>query len=332
LLISLSDPFHLVQANFDRVLEYLARFGHLVQLTKTEPENKKIAAMFVVNPNRDAPPQPLSKAKSFEKGDIFLNTFDLIINLERQLKKLEAKVPLKALELPSYASEPSYLALLKHLIRNWGLGAKRSSQRITSNSKIEICIGMSSIWYFLSGQKYFVSPEFPTISIDTEIHVASPKRGSAPTPSYAAHEWMVVNQSTEGFTLRQLVANTSNLHVGEVVALRANPTAPWYVGVVRWIQSDGPEDLDFGVQVLAPSASPVAIKPIIAKSSQTFLPAILLPAVHALKRSASIIAPVGNFHYQREFTLTEKGSSHTIRAVQLIEQTPEFEQFQFSDH
>lgn len=332
LLLSLSDPFRLVRGNFDRVLEYLARYGHLAQLSRTAPDNKKIAAMFVINPHQDTPPQPLSKVKADSTDDIFLNSFDLIITLERQHKKLENGVSPKALDLPNYAAEPSYLALLKHLIRNWGIGTKRGSQRIQSTSKIEVCIGMSSIWYFLNNQKTFVNPDYPAISIDTDTLAPPAKnRRVSVEPTYNYQEWMVVNQSTEGFTLKQITGNSSNLHVGEVVALRANSSAAWYVGVVRWIQSNGPEDLDFGVQVLAPTASPVAIKPVVAKAEQIYLTAILLPAVPALKRSASLIAPVGNFRNQREFSLFEKGKTRVVRAVQLIEQTADFEQFQFGD-
>ena len=141
---------------------------------------------------------------------------------------------------------------------------------------------------------------------------------------------MIANESAGGLALSKASEDPVQIRVGDLIGLKPESGGAWNVGVVRWVKSDSPEDLELGVQMLAPSATPVTIKPVIAGAGASFEMALLLPELPIVKQPATILAQRDAYQGQREFELSLEGQTRHVRATKLLEQTASFEQFQFT--
>ena len=117
--------------------------------------------------------------------------------------------------------------------------------------------------------------------------------------------------------------------VGEVVGVRFSGGQSWNVGIVRWLNVLENNDLEFGVELIAPSAQPLEIEPTISANSK-IQPALKLPPVHGEGDSDTLLTYPDTFSDLREFELNDGEAITTIRSTGLVEKTSRFEIFQFS--
>ena len=110
----------------------------------------------------------------------------------------------------------------------------------------------------------------------------------------------------------------------------AAQTNTWGVGLLRWIRAGTEDWIEIGVQLLAPDAEAIALKPVIASANALFQPALWLPEIPLLKQAARIVASRGSFQAMREFEVRNQGLVHRVRADKLIEQTDSIDLFTFS--
>lgn len=218
-----------------------------------------------------------------------------------------------SLRLPDIARETGYRDLLRRLLKYWSAAPKRVFQRTQNISSTEVCIGLPVIHHFLGGKKAEGEPE------------------SARPDRFISGRWLVVNESAGGLALRGVFDILPQIRPGEIIGLKADGASEWNIGAVRWVQSDKPNELEIGGQLLAPRATAVRIKPSIASSADTFQTALLLPEILLLKQPEILVAPHGTFSPQRELLL-ELGDKKVqiIRAARLVEQTASYDRFEFS--
>ncbi|MEW5942271.1 MAG: hypothetical protein AB1710_00280 [Pseudomonadota bacterium] len=340
LLLTLVDPYRLMQGEAGKVMEYLTHFGSHAQLQPLA-QTSNPAALFLVRLDSDKPPKALAHnaAITDARTDILLNTIELARMLHHQILRLETGDSPKSLFLPDDAKDPAYQGMLRRMLKHWGVAPKRIFKRtlkeagmgVHADSRMEICSGIRTIYYFLNGKKPFVPPELAKKAEENEITLQFPtaalEAGSQRT--FTTSEWAIVNESAGGLAIRKASTAPTDTTVGEVIGLHAKQTGTWNIGVVRWVHSENPDHLEMGTQMLAPRASPAAIKPVIASAAAVFQAALLLPEIPSLKQPASIVAPRGTFQPQREFHLLQDGSTQAIRATKLVEQTTSFDLFEF---
>jgi hypothetical protein len=331
LMLSLADPYRLMQGDVSHILEYLAHFGdqaHLMPLAQPSSPN----GFFLVRLDNDKPPKALSQGlgDADARSDVLLNTLDLARTMHQKIQQLEAGEPPHSLGLPQNAKDPAYLNLLRRLLRHWGVTPKRHFTRVPNQANVDICSGLRSVHYFMNGEKHYVTGEAME-SHDAEITVkytSSPIDKSS-QQTYTSSKWVIANESAGGIALSKASIEPVQVRVGELIGLRPEKGQEWNVGVVRWVQSDSPTDIELGVQMLAPSALPVVVKPTIAPDEALFQPALMLPELPILKQPATLVAPRGTYQELRELQVIKNGASITVRATKLLEQTATFEIMQF---
>lgn len=341
LLLTLVDPYRLMQGEVGKVMEYLTHFGSHAQLQPLA-QTTNSAALFLVRLDSDKPPKALAHNATVTdaRTDILLNTIELARMLHHQILRLEAGDSPKSLFLPDDAQDPTYRGMLRRMLKHWGVAPKRIFKRTHKeagmgmhvDSRMEICAGIRSIYYFLNGKKPFVSPDLAGKTEAGKIALQFPASAldNKGQQAFATSEWAIVNESAGGLAMRKASRDSSNIRVGELIGLHAEQTGNWNIGVVRWVHSENPDHLELGTQMLAPRAAPAAIKPVIASAAAVFQTALLLPGVASLKQPPSVVAPRGTFQVQREYYLEQNGATQTIRATKLVEQTASFDLFEFS--
>ncbi len=331
LLLALADPYRLMQGEVGKTLEYLERFGNQAQLLPMAAATSS-AGLFLVRLDSDKPPRPLPQdsAATDARTDLLFNTVDLARLLHQQLTRLEAGEPHKTLDLPESAKGPNYPGLMRRLIRHWGIAPKRHFNRIRNDATVDICVGIRAIHYFLSGKAPFQPPE--TVAQgegDITVATAGPAPNSTASQTFDSTRWEILNESAGGLAVRKVSDDPVQIRVGEVVGLNAGHGDAWNVGAVRWVQSDNPEHLEVGIQMLAPSAVAATAKPTIASAAELTQPALLLPEMPVLKQPAALLVPRGTYHNLREYHLGQDGNMKAVRAIKLLEQTASYEMFQF---
>jgi hypothetical protein len=78
--------------------------------------------------------------------DYFFNTLELARQLHQLFSQLKVGVKAAQLDLPSYADEATYQALLQRLIRNWGhIPTRHFNRRGGTRDEAELCTGIRTI-------------------------------------------------------------------------------------------------------------------------------------------------------------------------------------------
>lgn len=332
LLLAVVDPYHLMQGEVIRILDYIGRFAHLTQLL-TEAEIGEAGGLFLVRLDGDAPPKTLPKTLNRADGEsaILFSTLGLAMQLSQQLGGLDAGIFPIDLLLPDAAREQPYRNLMRRLLKHWGVSAKRQFNRKHYSAGVDICVGIRAIHYFLNGEQVYgtaaenLAPTSPGAG-ELDFSGASPAKGA----SFAPSQWSIVNESAGGMALTQVSNISAQVRAGEIIGLRAEGSRQWHIAVVRWVKSDGSNRLDLGIQLIAPSATAIAIKPALGGMNAHFQAALLLPDIPLLKQESCVVVPRGGYQAQREFLMEADDAVFTLKATQLVEATVVFESFQFS--
>lgn len=329
LLLALANPYKLMLGEVDRVNEYLVEHGNLAKLHPMQ-DTLGTLGVFLINLDSDAPPKSLEQQNDKTKAHnhILLGTDVLVSTLNDQIAKLESGRTQNAFNLPDYAKQASYLNLMRRLLKDWTFMPKRKFQRMPNNNVMEICVGLRAACHFISARPEAVERETLDFSIDAASLMSPVTYKSA--PQFATSEWTVTNESAGGMGLKCISGATQPIRIGEIIGLRSEDNQNWNIGVVRRVFSDNPENLELGVQMLAPAASPIIIKPVVAGPKETFQAALLLPEIRPLNQPATIVAAPATFRSKLEFLIYQNSVISHVRAMRLVEQTASFDQFQFS--
>lgn len=325
LLMSLAYPRHLAPVDIKRVDEYIQRHGHLAQLHDLGLlENH--AGIFLVSLNSDNPPIAYSKnAKDpLGEGDVIMATLDLARMIHHHLKLLQAGEAIPEDELPLEAKDPRYQDLLTHLIKHWGASPKRIFNRSRKSDGIRLATGISAVHYFLNGERPYTAP---ATTENDESSTTVLENTATTDRTFFPSRWLVTNISAGGMALRKLADSNDSIKVGDLIGVKDEKAPNWAVGVVRWVSNDEQEQIDIGAHLIAPAAKAAAIRK---ADHQIFEKIILLPSIHTLKQSASMIAPSGFYSPARVLELDEDGKVARVMLTKLLERTTSFERFGFS--
>ena len=332
LLLALLDPYRLMQGEVNKVLEYLTQFGgnaHLQPLMQTSNPS----GYFLVRLDSDKPPRALAHDTTVTdaRTDILLNTLELARLLHQQISQLETGVAPKALLLPFATKDFGYPNLLRRMLKHWGIAPKRLFSRTRHDAKMEICAGIRSIHHFLSGDlSGGVADRAGHETTEITLELANSPLDKTSHQTYVSKNWLIINESAGGLALSKDPQTDVQVRVGEIIGLRPEDSDAWNIGVVRWVSSENPNHLQLGAQMLAPTATPVMLRPLITSAGTPFQPALLLPEIPALKQPPTLVCLRGGFLPQREFLLDQKGTPQNVRATRLLEQTATFDLFEFT--
>jgi len=264
------------------------------------------------------------------------------------------------------------LDMLRKMIRFWGLGVRRKRPRQKAKGISLVAYGINAVHFFGSNQKPFVPPEtsedfsdnpFDRITerldpddlpIDTDsvfidlenpANIVPSKAESqeeltpivTPRPQeiYRVERWRIEDESINGMLLTHDAPERHRLRVGDVLGVQdVSRDDQWRIGVVRWIKTPSANTIQMGIEMIAPGFVPVAVrmadKPL--SAGNTFVQALLLSPVSALKLPASVILPKGLYKPKQALLIAESGESpRKIIVLDALAQTATFDQAVFAN-
>ena len=299
LLVALADPQHLAKANIQRASDYLrdlAELGIISGIAILE----STSGVFLIKLDSSSPPIPFIKNQGApnESNDILLITLDIARKMHQHLQQLkDGNIPLDGI-LPAGAIESHYADLLTYLIKHLGATPKRIFSRAKKDNKVQLAFGVTDIWQTI-----------------------------VTTTSTKCSTWQVQNTSANGFALKKFQADEVSIKVGDFVAMKETTAQGWSIAVIRWVIADRQNQLDIGLQLIAPNVSPINIK---SAKLANFENALILPELSQLNQPPTIVASLGIYRPATVFDVMQDGTTKQVMATKLLERTTSFERFQFS--
>ncbi len=309
LLAAIAQPVSFSADELEFISEYIDKCTPDIELVTTPPLDAE--GIFWIDPERDFPAHALIRRIPSPEAEILYFSCDtLAAQAEKHRTELLQDVPAELLNLPKFANTHAGPGVLNRLIQLWGHPAKRRFPRRRQSYRANLCSGLGNLWRLMK-------------TTDAKVEQS---------------EWMVTNESPEGYALMHMSGHTDDIRVGDIVALQATEertgSAPlWHVCIIRWAMSENPEHIELGLQLLAPKATSVELAhPFELDASK--IPALMLPATPPLRPNQSLIVPPGTIHenMRRIVVLLEEDnlSIRELQAHQLCEQTSSIEIFSVS--
>lgn len=309
LLSAIAEPASFCSDELEFIQQYLRRESKTLELSEVPPANS--TAIFWTDLDKDVAAHALIRRLPPPDAKVLYFSCDAIARDAREhLAELNKGVSAVSMGLPIYAETRPGKGVLRRLCSLWGDPTKRRFSRRRQSYRVHLCTGFDNLWRLI-------------------------KPGDPGTP---LSEWMVTNESPDGYALMHMAGETKQLRVGDIVALqpfgeRAEPVPLWHICIARWALSENPEHVELGLQLLTSGAMAAHIaQPSDATSGKAS--ALLLPATPPLRRTESIVVPTGALRdeNQKIIVLLENKNLEIreVRTTGLEEQTSSIEVFSIS--
>lgn len=292
LLLGCAQPVSFSSSEIGFITVFLQRFGATAHfLAEAKPSDP---GAFWLDTTQDRPPDAAArKIPPVSENILHFSASPLASLIESQLAALGRGETPAALGLPEYAGTPAGRATLHRLANYWGRPAKRRFQRRRQNDRARLCIG--------------------EIEAITCANTVEPPNSS---------EWMIVNESADGYALMHLSGKPGSLAVGGLASLRSNHQGAgpeWQACVIRWALSQNSEHLELGLQILAPRAMRVELLQDAGEDLPVVCPALLLPALPPLQLLQRLVLPRGHdLNPTKRIVLVLAAETTAVREISIV--------------
>ena len=308
LLSAIAQPASFSSAELNFISAYIERSPLEIELLKEVPPDS--TGVFWIDLDKDFPAHALVRRTPPPDAQLlYFSCDEMARRADQHRTELRKGIPASTLDLPVFAETHAGKGVLQRLMVLWGHPTKRKFPRRRQAYRANLCSGLNQLWRLIK---------------TPEKHVP-------------LSEWMVTNESPDGYALMHMSGQTENVRVGDIVALQSrtegsgNPA--WHVCIIRWAISENPEHVELGLQLLSPRAIAAEIaQPHDVTAGN--IAALILPGTPPLRLNESLVVPAGVLreNTRRIVLLVEKGNLEVrqVRATRLDEQTSTIDVFSVS--
>ncbi|MDR0673907.1 MAG: hypothetical protein LBF93_09730 [Zoogloeaceae bacterium] len=264
LLLAAAQPTSCDAHELEFVAEYTHKCADMVSLTAEAPQDDDAA--FWIEPTHDFALFALAR-RPLPPGyrAFYFSTAQAAERAKKDLAALEAGETAES--LPELAQTPAGRGALRRLAEVWGAPGKRHfpRRRQANHRRARLCAGLARFCQLLQKK-----------GSESEVDIS---------------QWMIINESPDGYALMHMSGTIGHVRIGDVVALRPDANPGWLVCLVRWAISENPEHIEIGLQIVALDAIPATLVDNESRFVRT--PLLLLPEYPSLRSASALIAPVG---------------------------------------
>ena len=359
LLLGCCRPNQLRQkelADIYQLFECWTEYTELVQVGMSK-------ALFIISLDQDAPPVYRNLMKTpLSSHHLGFDSTRLAEALARypearDSNSLDDDLP----ELPIKVND----ALLMHLSQALGILTKRSFRRMPSSGKLQVAVGMSALHYYCAGEVPFnrfvnsidgdndeniflsaaqrkndawagafdAEKTDSMVSPDTPINFRGAggdiEGNDGNNRAYPWYEVTLENTSPGGYCINWSADMPASLQTGEILGVREHDDHPWSIALIRWIRQAGRQGTQLGVELLAPGATPCALRleQKVGNSSE-FLRGLLLPELNSIGQPATLLTPRMPFQAGNRITLLREGHQQQAQLSRRVSTTSSISQFE----
>jgi hypothetical protein len=238
-------------------------------------------------------------------------------------------------------------SLCKRLLKQWSGSPQRAFRRhAVTDSTVQMVAGVSAIHRLLDPDSQ--GPQFGTNEADSLPigDVGLPASSSAPVnPS----RWRISNDSATGLALIGKPDGPLNLKVGDPLALCVEEStavdasasfqpqpadggnmAAWSLGVIRWIRMLDAQQVELGVERLAPQVQAVRVRPLRGHHNARAESALFVPGLSALKQNDRLLLPRHLYQIGMDAEVSHPPHQYTLTFGSCLEHTPSFDLIDFT--
>jgi len=195
------------------------------------------------------------------------------------------------------------IAFLNQLLHLWCDGASdRLAERHNVTLSAKLGNGFDLTYAYIANKPFKSSNPHSDADIPAHKQIAATVR-SLTEPGLPdidkLETWTIENESILGARLLREEKGGERIGNNELIALRTKDANAFMLGTVSWRSVTRSGQLRMGVQYLPGVAVPIKLKIKDTDSSEKSIPALLLPAMTALKIPASLILPRDTFQANR---------------------------------
>lgn len=306
LLAGIAQPASFSSGELEFINDYIENCLPPLVLTETPPTDT--ASTFWIDPGKDFPAQAMiRRAPGSEAPVLYFSCTTVAETALRHRTLLDEGADTQFLALPDFAGSRTGPGILKRLNLLWGQPAKRRFPRRRQSYRAKLHTGLGRLWHLLKH----------------------------PEQSAEHSEWMVTNESPDGYALMHIAGHAGNLRVGDIVALDPigeRPELPpaRHICIIRWAISDNPEHIEIGLQLLATKAIAAEIADPDDPSGAK-VAALILPETPPLRPLRSLVVATGQIPGQPSRIVAmvdgEEQQAYTLQTEKLDEQTGNIEIF-----
>ncbi|MBK8970388.1 MAG: GTPase [Hahellaceae bacterium] len=321
-------------------------------------------ALFVVNPEKDAPPtyrslvsSTLTRSAMGLDASMLVGKFTDYLAYLNKHKKSDPSI----LNMPTRLSD----TLLTSLSQALGILTKRTFKRLESHDRVFLTVGLSATHFMCSDGEEFTTmlaregdDKGPNADYYLEKNArkdvwnssadASPIRdpragrtvdlnpikytgvvNAEKKVSYQQHIVPLINTSPGGYCIQWVGDVPGNVQAGELLGVREDERHPWSIAVIRWVRQIKQQGTQFGVELLAPSAKPCGVQ-LIHKTGENseFLRGLLLPELAPIGQPMTLITPRLPFQTGHRVMINERGHESKVQLNRRLAATSSFSQFE----
>jgi hypothetical protein len=328
LLLSLASPYQLRQGDAARVYAALEDWAALCELvpvgTRAAPQG-----LFAVSADGDEQPIHLQlRAKGTLGAGWVLDTARLGAHLRQEAEVRRAAREEGAAPGGRGTSHRYDIptGLLERLMDAWGMFVRRRFVRVPASLEVEAAFGLRSVHEVIAQADRCEEPgagcdegqERVDLTGGAEVGWSWFPREEAPLPAPCTGHCRVVDRSPGGFRLAWPGRRDLRARVGELVGLHGidgdADAAAWRIAVVRWMKSAGADRVEMGVQLLAPTATPVALRALREDGGRSeCLHGLMLPGVDIFRQPPTLVAPSVLARFADRVLVSEPEREYLVR-------------------
>ena len=316
---SLVDPYHLSYGELWCVYEAFGKYASSADVIRIT-DVKRPAGIFVIDPELDHCPVAYAQLKTPPHKSCRL------LDANPVLKELRNHKPSANVN----EGVPSHV--LAAMVRALGLPPKRHTPRESSEGKVVVAVGLSTVHHFLRDGGN-TQQATSTNEDEIEIHADAGPDTTA-RYSYSSEAWKVIDEGPGGYGLVRDDPPDNPAGAGELIGLnfpqRGDGEFDWIIGVVRWVNISTDNKQQMGIQVISASALPINVFAENVTDTITRIPrpALAIPFLDA-ERGTTIISPRGIFAKGSQLRIAGETHISLIEAKSLLESTSTLDRFSF---
>lgn len=242
-LASLSDPHQLPFGAIWEIYEQLDSWTGYVHITRYGSRDDP-AGNFVVDLNGDTAPVPYFKFNHDRATDKhrLIDATRLSGLIQDKCESIRRDNNLN----DNLKFSPHHAKLvLNHLSRTWSLPPRRYFPREERKGLLSLACGLNAAYFF----------------INNETEDLPGQDGPPVSSEFKAEEWELVDQGSGGIAVIRNTRPGHDIRIGDLVAINHDKKEKkWIIGIIRWMMVYKTYNYKIGIQIIAKSALPVAVR------------------------------------------------------------------------
>lgn len=258
--------------------------------------------------------------------------------------------------------------LCKHLLLAWSPTKDRTFMRLESDDNIDICIGLNSAHFMISGRQQFddlifgnnivkrnatkqraIQLEDDTLTQDNlfnnpirqntfevsleniDCHIT----GNSSSDRYQNYNVNIVNMSPGGYCMSwENDQPPATIRNNELIAIKESHHPAWHLGCIRWVKQQHEHDRQFvnmGVELLSPTPQTYGARWLNEHQASTssYFKVIVLPEIKTIGQKPSLVI-AGSAPKNTDYLMTERdGFEKVLHITGCVQKNNSFQQYTF---